>query len=82
MPRGRPALRAARQAAKLSQVRLARLAGIDRSYLASIESGSRDPSADALMRLSAALGVDPRDLFPDMAASAVSDDAPAPASGQ
>ena len=80
MPR-RAALRAARKAAKLTQGELARRSGVDRSYLAHIEGGGRDPSAQAMIRLSEALGVEPRDLFPDLA-ELPPEPAPAPASGE
>ncbi|MGX1168668.1 transcriptional regulator with XRE-family HTH domain [Bradyrhizobium sp. USDA 372] len=47
----------------MSQERLARTAGIDRSYLASLERQSKNPTSDVLDRISEALGVHPSDLF-------------------
>lgn len=53
----------ARKAAKLSQERLASLAGIDRTSLARYESGNTAMSVDVLLRLTKAIGVDPGDLL-------------------
>lgn len=47
----------------MSQERLARTAGIDRSYLAGLERQSKNPTIDVLDRISEALGVHPSDLF-------------------
>ncbi len=41
-----------------SQETLAHEAGINRSYIASLEAGRRNPSLDLMARLAAALGVD------------------------
>jgi len=46
-----------RQRRGLSQVALARAAGLSQSYLAGIESGARKGSAEHLKRLAEALGV-------------------------
>ena len=46
-----------------SQERLAERADMDRSYLAGIELGARNPSLKALERLAHALDVPIRDLF-------------------
>lgn len=54
-------LRSYRLRAGLSQVRLAELAGIDRSFLNRLESGQRRPSRMVVLRLARALGLDERD---------------------
>ncbi|MCX2728534.1 helix-turn-helix transcriptional regulator (plasmid) [Thermomicrobium sp. 4228-Ro] len=54
-------LRSYRLRAGLSQVRLAKLAGIDRSFLNRLESGDRCPSRIVVLRLARALGLDERD---------------------
>jgi transcriptional regulator with XRE-family HTH domain len=46
-----------------SQERLAEAAEMDRSYLAGIEVGVRNPSLNALARLADALSVRPAQLF-------------------
>lgn len=53
-----------RQARGWSQERLAEQAEMDRSYIAGIELGGRNPSLKALERLARALKISVRDLFP------------------
>jgi transcriptional regulator with XRE-family HTH domain len=55
-------IRAAREAAKLTQVELAERAGYDQSAISQIERGTREPRQPALRRLAKALGVRPGDL--------------------
>ena len=52
-----------RDAKGWSQERLAEHADLDRSYIAGIEVGARNPSLKALERLAAALSVHLADLF-------------------
>ena len=47
-----------RQRAGMSQWRLAREAGIDRSYMSRIESGQRRPSYPVLVQIARALSLD------------------------
>jgi transcriptional regulator with XRE-family HTH domain len=47
-----------------SQEQLAERASIQRSYLADLERGSRNPSVRTLIKISNALGVSIRHLFP------------------
>jgi transcriptional regulator with XRE-family HTH domain len=54
-----------RTAKKWSQERLAEQAELDRSYIAGIEVGSRNPSLKALERLANAFSVGLGDLFKD-----------------
>jgi transcriptional regulator with XRE-family HTH domain len=48
---------------ELTQEELARRAGVNRSYLAGIESGRRNTSARTIEKLAKALGVSPADLL-------------------
>jgi transcriptional regulator with XRE-family HTH domain len=52
------ALRSLRTARGLSQEALAHKAGLDRTYVAGIERGERNPSLTNLLRISTALGVE------------------------
>jgi XRE family transcriptional regulator, regulator of sulfur utilization len=56
-------VRALRDAKEWSQERLAEHATLDRSYIAGIEVGARNPSLKALERLADALSVSLADLF-------------------
>jgi transcriptional regulator with XRE-family HTH domain len=52
--------------AGLTLADLARATGLDRSYVARIETGDREPSMAAWCRIAAALGADPvRRLYPN-----------------
>lgn len=55
-------LRAAREAKGLTQEVLARLAGLHRTYVGSVERGRRNISIDNIEKLAGALGVEPADL--------------------
>jgi transcriptional regulator with XRE-family HTH domain len=66
-------LRRIRLARGLSQEHLAHIAGLDRTYVSSCEAGRRNVTIRTIVRLSAALEVDPCAL--------VSDAAPASAEG-
>lgn len=50
----------------ISQEGLALQTGIARSYLGGIERGEKNPALDHIVRLAAGLGVQPRDLLPDI----------------
>jgi transcriptional regulator with XRE-family HTH domain len=56
-------IRSLRHAKGWSQERLAEEADLDRSYIAGIEVGARNPSLKALERLAKALSVDIDGLF-------------------
>lgn len=51
-------LRQSRERKRLSQSRLAAAAGFDHSYVSRLESGSRTPTRDAVLKLSSALALD------------------------
>jgi transcriptional regulator with XRE-family HTH domain len=55
-------VRTRRQDLNLSQEALALKAGINRTYIASLEAGQRNPSLDLMARLAIALRVDLGDL--------------------
>lgn len=71
MPRRRPTirdlfgtrLRVLRNAADLSQEKLALKASMDRSYVGQVERGEVNISLDNVGKLAHGLGVQPRDLF-------------------
>ncbi|MGB8287341.1 XRE family transcriptional regulator [Rhizobium ruizarguesonis] len=56
-------LRTLRQARKMSQEELAHRAGIDRTYISSLERCVYSPTIEVLDRLAAVLGVEPADLL-------------------
>ena len=57
-------LREVREAAGLSQEKLADLAGLHRTYVSSVERGKRNISLENIERLAVALGVSMRELMP------------------
>jgi transcriptional regulator with XRE-family HTH domain len=60
-------LKIARQLARVTQLQLAELAGVDDSTISLIENGQRDiyaMSYASVVRLARALGVEPGDLWP------------------
>ena len=59
------AVTGSRKAKKITQVQLAKAAGMNRSILSRLESADYMPSVDQLMALSQILGFDPMELFED-----------------
>lgn len=57
------AVRQLREHRGLTQERLARECGLDRTYVGGIERGERNPSFTNIVRLAAALGVRPSELL-------------------
>ena len=55
-------IRVKRTELALSQEQLAHRAGLHRTYIASLESGERNPGLHTLVKLALALGVDVADL--------------------
>lgn len=64
-------VRRIRNAKNLSQFDLSVRANMSQSFLANIETGKKEPSAMTLIRIARALGVSPREFFPDAGATAV-----------
>lgn len=56
-------VRSLRHALNLSQEALAEAAGINRTYIASLEAGQRNPSLDLMSRLAVALDIDLGELL-------------------
>lgn len=50
-------MRAAREAAELTQEQVSAAAGIDRAYLSQLENDHKSPTVDTLVRICGALGV-------------------------
>lgn len=48
-----------RESIRMSQSRLAEVAGFDHSYVSRLESGNRTPTRDAVIKLAEALGLEP-----------------------
>ena len=60
------AIRAQRQAANLSQEKLAELADLSRNYIGEVERGETNISIEVLARIAKALRVHIRDLVTDL----------------
>jgi transcriptional regulator with XRE-family HTH domain len=58
-------LRELRQAKGMTQESLAHEAGLDRTYVSSVERGERNISLENIQRLALALGVNIKDFFKD-----------------
>ena len=56
-------VRALRKPRGLSQEQLAHLAGLDRTYVGSVERGERNVSLDNIWNIALALGVHPSELI-------------------
>ena len=57
-------LRDLRRSRGMTQVELARLAGVTATYVGKLENGAVAPGIDLVARLAAALGADPAELVP------------------
>jgi transcriptional regulator with XRE-family HTH domain len=58
-------IKSIRRSKHWSQERLAERASVQRSYLADLERGARNPSVRTLVKIANGLGVSPRALFED-----------------
>ncbi len=52
-----------RKAKKISQEKLAKISGLDRTYISLIENGKRSPSLSTILKISSALKILPSELF-------------------
>ena len=52
-----------RKAKKISQEKLAKLTGLDRTFISLIENGKRSPTLSTILKISSALEIAPSELF-------------------
>ena len=52
-----------RKAKKISQEKLAKLAGLDRTFISLIENGKRSPTFSTILKICSALEIAPSELF-------------------
>ena len=52
-----------RKAKKISQEKLAKLTGLDRTFISLIENGKRSPTFSTILKICSAIEIDPSDLF-------------------
>jgi transcriptional regulator with XRE-family HTH domain len=52
-----------RKAKKISQEKLAKLTGLDRTFISLIENGKRSPTFSTILKICSALEIYPSDLF-------------------
>lgn len=52
-----------RKAKKISQEKLSKITGLDRTYISLIENGKRSPTLTTIVKISAALQISISDLF-------------------
>lgn len=52
-----------RKAKKISQEKLSKLTGLDRTFISLIENGKRSPTLTTIIKISSALHISPSDLF-------------------
>ena len=57
------AVRGIRKQRGISQESLALMCGLDRTYISGIERGTRNPSLTNILKIAAALGVRPAEIF-------------------
>jgi len=52
-----------RKAKKISQEKLAKLAGLDRTFISLIENGKRSPTFSTILKICSVLEIEPSELF-------------------
>lgn len=56
-------IQAERKAKKISQEKLSKLTGLDRTFISLIENGKRNPTLSTILKISSALEIPPSELF-------------------
>ena len=56
-------LQSERKAKKISQEKLSKLSGLDRTFISLVENGKRSPTFSTILKISSALEINPSDLF-------------------
>jgi len=56
-------IREERKAKKISQEKLSKLTGLDRTFISLIENGKRNPTLATILKISAALEISPSEIF-------------------
>lgn len=52
-----------RKAKKFSQEKLAKITGLDRTFISLIENGKRSPTFSTILKICSALDIEPSELF-------------------
>jgi transcriptional regulator with XRE-family HTH domain len=52
-----------RKAKKISQEKLAKITGLDRTFISLIENGKRSPTLSTILKITSALEIAPSELF-------------------
>jgi transcriptional regulator with XRE-family HTH domain len=52
-----------RKAKKISQEKLSKLTGLDRTFISLIENGKRNPTFTTILKICSALDIEPSELF-------------------
>ena len=52
-----------RKAKKISQEKLAKLAGLDRTFISLVENGKRSPTFSTILKICSVLEIEPSELF-------------------
>jgi transcriptional regulator with XRE-family HTH domain len=52
-----------RKAKKISQEKLAKITGLDRTFISLVENGKRNPTFTTILKICSALEIDPSELF-------------------
>jgi transcriptional regulator with XRE-family HTH domain len=52
-----------RKAKKISQEKLAKISGLDRTFISLIENGKRNPTFTTILKICSALEIEPSELF-------------------
>ncbi len=56
-------IQAERKAKKISQEKLSKISGLDRTFISLIENGKRNPTFSTILKISSALEISPSELL-------------------